>query len=150
MMNFSLFVEDWIKDPITEYLAEEGHQGGFLALLEMILAITGTVLNLVVFIPIISSSLMNSTLNLLIANLCLANLVSAVFVKLIGVIYHGYAVAAARYDIQDFSITGMAAVDYELNIVLRIYPCYHVVVLYFRIESTLYENVFDTKSTSRL
>ena len=98
MMNFSLFVEDWIKDPITEYLAEEGHQGGFLALLEMILAITGTVLNLVVFIPIISSSLMNSTLNLLIANLCLANLVSAVFVKLIGVIYHGYAVAAARYD----------------------------------------------------
>ena len=90
-------MDEWIKDPISNYLVEEGHKGAFLSLLEMTLAIVGTVLNLVVLIPIINTSLINSTLNLLLANLCAANLVSAVFVKLIGVIYHGYAVAASRY-----------------------------------------------------
>ena len=98
-MNFSQILEDWIKDPMTNYFEEESSQGAFLALLEMSMAIVGTVLNLVVLIPIISSSLKNSTLNVLIANLCGANLVSAVFVKLIGVIYHGYTVAASRYKI---------------------------------------------------
>ena len=121
-MNFSRILEDWIKDPMTNYFEEESSQGAFLALLEMTLAIVGTILNLIVLIPIINTSLKNSTLNVLIANLCLANLVSAVFVKLIGVIYHGYAVAAARYDIQDFSITGTTAVDYQHNIVFRILP----------------------------
>ena len=121
-MNFSQILEDWIKDPMANYFEEESSQGAFLALLEMTLAIVGTVLNLIVLIPIINSSLKNSTLNVLIANLCLANLVSAVFVKLIGVIYHGYAVAAARYDIQDFSITGTTAVDYQYNIVFRMFP----------------------------
>ena len=98
-MNVSQMLDDWIKGPMTNYFEEEKSQGAFLALVEMTLAIIGTILNLIVLIPIISSSLKNSTLNILIANLCLANLVSAVFVKLIGVIYHGYAVAAARYDI---------------------------------------------------
>ena len=97
-------LDDWIKAPMTHYFEEEKSQGAFLALVEMTLAIIGTVLNLIVLIPIINSSLKNSTLNVLIANLCVANLVSAVFVKLIGVIYHGYAVAAARYDKLDFSI----------------------------------------------
>ena len=105
-MNVSQMLDDWIKDPMTNYFEEEKSQGAFLALVEMTLAIIGTVLNLIVLIPIISSSLKNSTLNILIANLCLANLVSAVFVKLIGVIYHGYAVAAARYDILNIFIYG--------------------------------------------
>ena len=96
-MNFSQIIDEWIKDPVNNYFREEDAKGAFLALLEMTLALIGTVLNLVVLIPIINSSLMNSTLNVLIANLCGANLVSAVFVKLIGVIYHGYAVAASRY-----------------------------------------------------
>ena len=104
-MNVSQILDDWIKGPISNYFEEETSQGAFLALVEMTLAIIGTVLNLVVLIPIISSSLKNSTLNVLIANLCIANLVSAVFVKLIGVIYHGYAVAAARYGTKDFLIT---------------------------------------------
>ena len=96
-MNFSQIIDEWIKEPVNDYFLEGDSQGAFLALLEMTLALIGTVLNLIVLIPIINSSLMNSTLNVLIANLCGANLVSAVFVKLIGVIYHGYAVAASRY-----------------------------------------------------
>ena len=95
-MNFTQILDDWIKGPMTHYFEDEKHKGAFLALIEMSMAIIGTILNLIVMIPIISSPLKNSTLNVLIANLCLANLVSAVFVKLIGVIYHGYAVAAAR------------------------------------------------------
>ena len=96
-MNFSQIVEEWIKEPMANYLAEERNQGAFLALVEMTLALIGTVLNLIVLIPIINSSLRNSTIYLLMANLCFANLISAVFVKLIGVIYHGYAVATSRY-----------------------------------------------------
>ena len=38
-------------------------------------------------------SLLNSTVNVVLANLCAANLVSAVFVKSIAVVYNGYAVA---------------------------------------------------------
>ena len=104
-MNVSQMLDEWIKAPMTHYFEEEKSQGAFLALVEMTLAIIGTVLNLNVLIPIINSSLKNSTLNVLIANLCVANLVSAVFVKLIGVIYHGYAVAAARYGTKDLLIT---------------------------------------------
>ena len=103
MLNYTNILDEWIKDPMNKYFEKESSQGAFLALLEMSMAILGTVLNLVVLIPIISSPLKNSTLNVLIANLCLANLVSAVFVKLIGVIYHGYAVAAARYAWQEHS-----------------------------------------------
>ena len=103
-MNFSQIVDEWIKDPMTNYFGKGESQGSFLALLEMTLALIGTVLNLIVLIPIINTSLINSTLNVLIANLCGANLVSAVFVKLIGVIYHGYAVAASRYNTFLFSI----------------------------------------------
>ena len=42
-------------------------------------------------------SLLNSTVNVVLANLCAANLVSAVFVKSIAVVYNGYAVA--RYEL---------------------------------------------------
>ena len=38
-------------------------------------------------------SLLNSTVNVVLANLCAANLVSAVFVKSIAVVFNGYAVA---------------------------------------------------------
>ena len=103
MLNYTNVLDDWIKDAMNKYFEPGSSLVSFLALLEMSMSILGTVLNLVVFIPIISSPLKNSTLNVLIANLCLANLVSAVFVKLIGVIYHGYAVAAARYAWQEHS-----------------------------------------------
>ena len=42
--------------------------------------------------------LLSQTHNILIGNLCAANLISAVFIKSISVIYHGYAVATGQWD----------------------------------------------------
>ena len=74
-----------------------GSQGIFLVMIEMILALVGIVLNLTVLISIKEKeTLLSQTHNVLIGNLCFANLVSAVFVKSIAVIYHGYAVATTK------------------------------------------------------
>ena len=60
----------------------------------MSLAFFSILFNLVVLISIRErESLLNSTVNVVLANLCTANLVSAVFVKSIAVVYNGYAVA---------------------------------------------------------
>ena len=136
-MNVSQMLDEWIKAPMTHYFEEEKSQGAFLALVEMTLAIIGTVLNLIVLIPIINSSLKNSTLNVLIANLCVANLVSAVFVKLIGVIYHGYAVAAARYDKLDFSIKES---EHSYPSILKI--SFNLILLRFKLYKLLRINIY--------
>ena len=96
-MNFSTLFSEYIEDPLEEYFAEPSSQGIFLTLFEMALSLIGTVLNLIVLIPILEiEELSNSTMNVLMANLSLGNLVSTVFVKLVGVVYHGYALAAQR------------------------------------------------------
>ena len=61
------------------------------------MALIGTILNLTVLIPVLEiEELSHSTLNILMANLSLGNLISTVFVKLVGVVYHGYALAVSR------------------------------------------------------
>ena len=96
-MNFSTLFSEYIEDPLEEYFAEPSSQGIFLTLFEMALSLIGTVLNLIVLIPILESEeLSKSTMNILMANLSLGNLVATVFVKLVGVVYHGYALAAQK------------------------------------------------------
>lgn len=71
-----------------------------MVVMEMGIAFFGIVFNLIVLISIREKeSLLNSTINVVLANLCFANLVSAVFVKSIAVIYNGYAVAAALWEV---------------------------------------------------
>jgi hypothetical protein len=75
--------------------------GGWLVFMEMSLALVGIVLNLTVLISIREKeTLINNTVNVILANLCAANLISAVFVKSIAVIYHGYAVARSRWEVE--------------------------------------------------
>ena len=53
--------------------------------------------NLLILIPILEiEELAKSTMNILMANLSLGNLVATVFVKLVGVVYHGYALASQK------------------------------------------------------
>ena len=69
--------------------------------MEMTLALVGIVLNLTVVISIRErEALLNNTVNVVLGNLCFANLVAAVFVKSIAVIYHGYAVARSRWEVE--------------------------------------------------
>ena len=96
-MNFSTYFTDYIEDPFHRYLEEPGSQGCFLVLVEMGLSLLGSILNLIVLIPILEiEELTFSTMNVLMANLALGNLISTVFVKLVGVVYHGYALAIRR------------------------------------------------------
>lgn len=72
-----------------------------MVVMEMTLAFFGVVFNLIVLISIREKeSLLNSTINVILANLCFANLVAAVFVKSIAIIYNGYAVAAAIWEVE--------------------------------------------------
>ena len=96
-MNFSTFFNGFMDQTFEEYFADPASQGCFLVLLEMSLALIGTVLNLIILIPILEiEELSKSTMNILMANLSLGNLVATVFVKLVGVVYHGYALAAQK------------------------------------------------------
>ena len=96
-MNFSAVLNEYVSEPFEEYFREPASQASFIVLFEMTLSLIGTVLNLTIIIPVLEQEeLMVSTLNVLMANLSLANLTSTVFVKLIGVIYHGYAIAKSR------------------------------------------------------
>ena len=75
--------------------------GAWLVFMEMSLALAGIVLNMIVVISIREKeSLMNNTVNVIIGNLCFSNLVAAVFVKSIAVVYHGYAIARSRWEIE--------------------------------------------------
>ena len=61
----------------------------------------GIVLNLTVVISIREKeALFNQTVNVILGNLCAANLIAAVFVKSIAVVYHGYAVARERWEVE--------------------------------------------------
>ena len=96
-MNFSTLFTEHVREPFQEYFADPASQGCFLVLLEMSLSLVGTVLNLIVLIPVLEiEELSHSTLNILMANLSLGNLIATVFVKLVGVVYHGYALAISR------------------------------------------------------
>ena len=96
-MNFSTIFNYHFNERFQEYFSDPASQGCFLVLVEMSLSLIGTVLNLIVLIPVLEiEELSNSTLNLLMANLSLGNLVATVFVKLVGVVYHGYALAVLR------------------------------------------------------
>ena len=96
-MNFSTVFDEYVREPFHEYFRDPASQGCFLVLVEMSLSLIGTVLNLIVLIPILEKEeLTYSTLNILMANLSLANLTSTVFVKLVGVVYHGYALTVSR------------------------------------------------------
>lgn len=75
--------------------------GAWLVFMEMTLALIGIVLNLTVVISIREKeSLLNNTVNIILGNLCFANLVAAVFVKSIAVVFHGYAVARSRWEVE--------------------------------------------------
>ena len=96
-MNFSTIINEHIREPFEEHFKDPASQGCFLVLLEMSMALIGTILNLTVLIPVLEiEELSHSTLNILMANLSLGNLISTVFVKLVGVVYHGYALAVSR------------------------------------------------------
>ena len=96
-MNFSTIFSGFMDLTFEEYFSDPGSQGCFLVFLEMSLSLIGTVLNLIILIPILEiEELMKSTMNILMANLSLGNLVATVFVKLVGVVYHGYALAAQK------------------------------------------------------
>lgn len=96
-MNFSTIINEHIRGPFEEHFKDPASQGCFLVLLEMSMALIGTILNLTVLIPVLEiEELSHSTLNILMANLSLGNLISTVFVKLVGVVYHGYALAVSR------------------------------------------------------
>ena len=72
-----------------------------MVVMEMTLAFFGVVFNLMVLISIREKeSLLNSTINVILANLCFANLIAAVFVKSIAIIYNGYAVAASIWEVE--------------------------------------------------
>ena len=96
-MNFSTLFNDYVADPFNKHFEDPASQGCFLVLMEMGLSLIGSILNLIIIIPILEiEELATSTMNVLMANLSLSNLVATVFVKLIGVVYHGYAVAIQR------------------------------------------------------
>ena len=96
-MNFSTLFNEFVEAPFDEYFADPASQGCFHVLLEMTISLIGSVLNLIVLIPILEiEELSTSTMNILMANLSLGNLVATVFVKLVGVVYHGYALSAQK------------------------------------------------------
>jgi ABC-type long-subunit fatty acid transport system fused permease/ATPase subunit len=96
-MNFSSILNDYVSGPFDKYFEEPASQGCFLVLMEMGLSLIGSILNLIIIIPILEfEELATSTTNVLMANLSLSNLIATVFVKLFGVVYHGYAVAIQR------------------------------------------------------
>lgn len=75
--------------------------GAWLVFMEMTLALVGIILNLTVVISIREKeSLLCNTVNVILGNLCFANLVAAVFVKSIAVVFHGYAVARSRWEVE--------------------------------------------------
>lgn len=96
-MNFSTIFHEYVAEPFDTYFEKPSSQGCFLVLMEMGISLIGSILNLIIVIPILEyEELATSTINVLMANLSLSNLVATTFVKLIGVVYHGYAVAAQR------------------------------------------------------
>ena len=96
-MNFSTIFSNLFEEPFDKYFEDPASQGIFVVLVEMTLSLIGSVLNLVVLIPILEiEELSYSTMNVLMANLSLWNLVSTVFVKLVGVVYHGYALSIQK------------------------------------------------------
>ena len=69
-------------------------RGGVVVITDMVLALTTIVTNLVVVTGIKEQKVTIGLIHLVLGNLCLANLFSAVLVKSISIVHHGYVVAA--------------------------------------------------------
>ena len=67
-------------------------QGGMVVVSDMLLAVSSVVVNLMVITAIKEKESGVNLHHLLLANLCLSNLVSAVLVKSISIVHHGYVV----------------------------------------------------------
>ena len=76
---------------VTEALVE----GAIMVFTDMGLSLFSVVLNLMIINALREKdNLLTKTHNLVLGNICAANLVSAVLVKSISIVHHGYAVAA--------------------------------------------------------
>ena len=79
-----------ISDDSLDYL----ERGGVVVMVDMVLAVSSVVLNLIVITGIKEREATIGMFNLVLVNLCLSNLTSAVLVKSISIVHHGYVVAA--------------------------------------------------------
>ena len=71
------------------------NQGALVVVLDMTLAVTSIFFNIVVITALRQKQeMLSNTFNLVLLNLCSANLLSAVLVKSISIVHHGYSVAA--------------------------------------------------------
>ena len=81
----------WLGHQMTEAMIE----GAVVVLSDMVLALLSVVLNLMVINALRErETLLTKTHNLVLGNICASNLLSAVLVKSISIVHHGYAVAA--------------------------------------------------------
>ena len=81
----------WLGHTMTDAMVE----GAVMVVSDMGLAIFSIVLNLMVINALREKeTLLSKTHNLVLGNICASNLVSAVLVKSISIVHHGYAVAA--------------------------------------------------------
>ena len=81
----------WLGHTLTPAMVE----GVVMVVSDMGLAIFSIVLNLMVINALREKeTLLSKTQNLVLGNICASNLVSAVLVKSISIVHHGYAVAA--------------------------------------------------------
>ena len=69
-------------------------RGGLVVIVDMLLAVSSVVLNLIVITAIKEKEATIGMFNLVLVNMCLSNLTSAVLVKSISIVHHGYVVAA--------------------------------------------------------
>ena len=70
------------------------HKGGVVVITDMVLALTTIITNLMVVTGIKEQKTTIGMVHLVLGNLCLSNLLSAVLVKSISIVHHGYVVAA--------------------------------------------------------
>ena len=81
----------WLGHQMTDAMVE----GAIMVLTDMGLSLFSVVLNLMVLNALRERDiLLTKTHNLVLGNICASNLVSAVLVKSISIVHHGYAVAA--------------------------------------------------------
>ena len=81
----------WLGHKMTDAMLE----GAFMVMSDMSLSLASVILNLMVINALREKeTLLTKTHNLVLGNICASNLVSAVLVKSISIVHHGYAVAA--------------------------------------------------------
>ncbi len=138
------YYSDWLlfAFPLDFALSPARMHSAHMVVMEMTLAFFGIVFNLVVLISVREKeSLLNSTLNVILANLCFANLVSAVFVKSIAVVYNGYAVAMSLWKVE-LAFCTVHTVTFRAT--WAVFP-YSIVVLCWLGLATRAEKIFGKK-----